>query len=337
MPPICPRRIAAAHASATTRCTIICTRRAGGFVRAGPADGPFREETAADYQFTRQAMDDYAIESLHRAQRAQTSGAFDREIVAVEGQGAARAARRWRATSSRRAATSPRSRRSSPPFSRDGTITAANASSISDGARCVGDDARQRRRAARPLAGLADRRTCAHAHAPAKFTTAPVFAMRKAMERAAGAATTSTCSRSTRRSRWLSMIAIHDLGLDPARLNVHGGHARSAIRSARAARASSRRCCRRSRPTASAVASPRCASAAARRRRWRSNWCDLASRAEACRERSGLAETLRAAAAPAATRAKAPPFVFVPPRESLARAVNARRLRIHATPRKTRR
>ena len=98
--------------------------------------GSFAEESARDYQFTREAQDDYAIACLTRAQTAQANGWFDREIVAVEiagrkgpttvaedeqpGKGDAR-----------------RSRRLKPAFAKDGTITAANASSISDGAAAL--------------------------------------------------------------------------------------------------------------------------------------------------------------------------------------------------------
>jgi acetyl-CoA C-acetyltransferase len=102
----------------------------------GKLMGNFAEDTAADYQFTRKAMDDYAIESLHRAQRAQGSGAFDREIVPVEVKG--RKGSTTVALDEQPAkgdvAKIPTLK---PAFSREGTITAANASSISDGAAAL--------------------------------------------------------------------------------------------------------------------------------------------------------------------------------------------------------
>ncbi len=188
----------------------------------GKLMGNFAEDTAAEYQFTRKAMDDYAIESLTRAQKAQASGAFDREIVAVEVKG-----RKGSTTVSLDeqpakgdVAKIPTLK---PAFSRDGTITAANASSISDGAAAlvmtrasIAD-----RLGLTPLARIVSH--AAHAHDPAKFTTAPVFAMRKAMERAGWSRDDIDLFEVNEAFAAVSMIAIHDLGLDPARLNVHGG------------------------------------------------------------------------------------------------------------------
>jgi acetyl-CoA C-acetyltransferase len=188
----------------------------------GKLMGHFAEDTAAEYQFTRAAMDDYAIESLNRAQAAQKSGAFDREIVAVEVKG-----RKGSVTVSADeqpakgdAAKIPTLK---PAFSRDGTITAANASSISDGAAAL---VMTRASVAERLGLTPVARVVAHAgyaHDPAKFTTAPVFAMRKAMERAGWKRDDIDLFEVNEAFAAVSMIAIHDLGLDPARLNVHGG------------------------------------------------------------------------------------------------------------------
>ncbi len=188
----------------------------------GKLMGNFAEETAADYQFTRAAMDDYAIESLNRAQKAQRAGAFDREIVAVEVKG-------------RKGSTNvsldeqpakgdvAKIPTLKPAFSRDGTITAANASSISDGAAAL---VMTRASVAERLGLTPIARVVAHAghaHDPAKFTTAPVFAMRKVMERAGWSRDDIDLFEVNEAFAAVSMIAIHDLGLDPARLNVHGG------------------------------------------------------------------------------------------------------------------
>ncbi|MFN3433138.1 MAG: acetyl-CoA C-acyltransferase [Sphingomonas sp.] len=188
----------------------------------GKLMGNFAEETAADYQFTRKAMDDYAIESLTRAQKAQRSGAFDREIVAVEVKG-----RKGAVTVSQDeqpakgdVAKIPTLK---PAFSKDGTITAANASSISDGAAALVMTRASvaERLGLAPIARVVAH--AAHAHDPAKFTTAPVFAMRKAMERAGWSRDDIDLFEVNEAFAAVSMIAIHDLGLDPARLNVHGG------------------------------------------------------------------------------------------------------------------
>ena len=184
--------------------------------------GNFAEDTAAEYQFTRAAMDDYAIESLTRAQKAQRSGAFDREIVPVEVKG--RTGSTTVALDEQPAkgdvAKIPTLR---PAFSRDGTITAANASSISDGAAALVMTRASvaERLGLTPIARVVAH--AAHAHDPAKFTTAPVFAMRKAMERAGWTRDDIDLFEVNEAFAAVAMIAIHDLGLDPARLNVHGG------------------------------------------------------------------------------------------------------------------
>ena len=184
--------------------------------------GNFAEDTAAEYQFTRAAMDDYAIESLTRAHKAQRSGAFDREIVPVEVKG--RKGSTTVALDEQPAkgdvAKIPTLR---PAFSRDGTITAANASSISDGAAALVMTRASvaERLGLTPIARVVAH--AAHAHDPAKFTTAPVFAMRKAMERAGWTRDDIDLVEVNEAFAAVAMIAIHDLGLDPARLNVHGG------------------------------------------------------------------------------------------------------------------
>ncbi|WP_288934054.1 acetyl-CoA C-acyltransferase [uncultured Sphingomonas sp.] len=188
----------------------------------GKLMGNFAEDTAAEYQFTRKAMDDYAIESLHRAQKAQASGAFDREIVAVEFAG-----RKGTTTVSLDeqpakgdVAKIPTLK---PAFSRDGTITAANASSISDGAAALVMTRASvaERLGLSPVARIVSH--AAHAHAPALFTTAPVFAMQKALEKAGWSKDQVDLFEVNEAFAAVSMIAMHDLGLDHARLNIHGG------------------------------------------------------------------------------------------------------------------
>lgn len=184
--------------------------------------GSFAEESAAEYQFTREAMDDYAIESLHRAQRAQKDGSFDREIIPVEVKG-----RKGTDTVSLDeqpargdVARIPTLR---PAFSRDGTITAANASSISDGAAAL---VMTRMSVAdhlglKPVARVVSH--AGHAHAPAQFTTAPVFAMRKALERAGWSPTDVDLYEVNEAFAAVAMIALRDLGLAHDVVNVHGG------------------------------------------------------------------------------------------------------------------
>ncbi|MET3827313.1 acetyl-CoA C-acetyltransferase [Sphingomonas sp. PvP055] len=188
----------------------------------GKLMGNFAEDSAASYQLTRQQMDDYAIESLHRAQRAQTSGAFDREIVPVEIAG-----RKGPTTVSLDeqpakgdVAKIPTLK---PAFSKEGTITAANASSISDGAAAL---VMTRASVAEklgltPLARIVAHG--AHAHAPSLFTTAPVFAMRKTLERAGWSASDVDLFEVNEAFAVVAMIAMRDLDIAHDRINVNGG------------------------------------------------------------------------------------------------------------------
>ena len=167
-------------------------------------------------------MDDYAIESLHRAQAAQKSGAFDREIVSVDIAG-----RKGTTTVSLDeqpakgdVAKIPTLK---PAFSKDGTITAANASSISDGAAALVMTRASvaERLGITPIARVVAH--AAHAHAPALFTTAPVFAMRKAMEKAGWSASDIDLFEVNEAFAVVAMIAMRDLGLPHDKVNIHGG------------------------------------------------------------------------------------------------------------------
>jgi len=184
--------------------------------------GSFAEESARDYQFTREAQDDYAIASLTRAQKAQTSGAFDREIVEVEiaGRKGPTMVDLDEQPAKGDASKIPSLR---PAFAKDGTITAANASSISDGAAAlvltrasVAD-----RLGLAPVARVVSH--AAHAHEPAKFTTAPVGAMRKALDRAGWAVADVDLFEVNEAFACVAMIAMRDLGIDHDIINVHGG------------------------------------------------------------------------------------------------------------------
>lgn len=188
----------------------------------GRAMGSFAEETAAEYQFTRSQQDDYAVASLERAQKAQKSGGFDREIVAVEVKG-----RKGVDTITLDeqplkgdVAKIPTLK---PAFSKDGTITAANASSISDGAaalvmtrQSVAD-----RLGIQPVARIVSH--AAHAHAPARFTTAPVAAMQKALDKANWQTGDVDLFEVNEAFACVAMIAMRDLSLSHDVVNVHGG------------------------------------------------------------------------------------------------------------------
>ncbi len=184
--------------------------------------GSFAEETAQHYQFTREMQDAYAIASLERAQRAQNSGAFVREIVPVEIKG-----RKGVETVSldEQPAKGDASKIPTlkPAFAKDGTITAANASSISDGAAALVMTRASvaERLGLDPIARVVA--SAGHAHAPALFTTAPVFAMRKALERAGWSTGDVDLFEVNEAFACVAMIAMQDLGLSHDVVNVNGG------------------------------------------------------------------------------------------------------------------
>ncbi|MBB5747522.1 acetyl-CoA C-acyltransferase [Brevundimonas variabilis] len=188
----------------------------------GKLMGAFAEETARDYQFTREAQDAYALESLKRALAAIEGGAFDAEITPVEVK-----SRKGTETVSRDEqpgkADPAKIPNLKPAFSKDGTITAANASSISDGAAAL---VMTRESVARAMGLPIVARIvahAAHAHEPAKFATAPVPAMQKVLTKAGWSVDDVDLWEVNEAFAVVAMVALHDLGIDHARLNVNGG------------------------------------------------------------------------------------------------------------------
>ena len=188
----------------------------------GKLMGAFAEETASQYQFTREQMDDYAIESLNRARQAIENGAFDKEIVPVEvktRKGVEVVAKDEQPLKADPAKI-PTLR---PAFSKDGAITAANASSISDGAAAL---VMTRESVARAMGLPIVARVvshAAHAHEPGLFTTAPVPAMKKALEKAGWSVEDVDLWEVNEAFAVVAMIAMQELGIDRAKLNVNGG------------------------------------------------------------------------------------------------------------------
>lgn len=188
----------------------------------GKLMGAFAEETAAAYQFTRADMDAYAIESLRRAKRAVEGGDFAREIVPVEIAGR-KGVETVTDDEQPLKADPAKIPTLKPAFAKDGAITAANASSISDGAAAL---VLMRASTAKalgltPVARIAGH--AVHAHSPALFTTAPVPAMARALEKAGWAADEVDLFEVNEAFAVVAMIAMRDLGIDHARLNVNGG------------------------------------------------------------------------------------------------------------------
>ncbi len=188
----------------------------------GRAMGTYAEEIATEYQFTREAQDDYAIASLTRAQKAQTSGAFDREIVPVEVK--TRKGVVTVAIDEQPAKGDPAKIPTlKPAFAKDGTVTAANASSISDGAAALVMTRASvaERLGLTPVARLVAH--AGHAHAPARFTTAPVNAMQKALAKAGWGVSDVDLFEVNEAFAVVAMIAMRDLGIPHDVLNINGG------------------------------------------------------------------------------------------------------------------
>ena len=188
----------------------------------GKAMGVFAEEAVRDYQFSRADQDDYAIRSLSRANDAIESGAFVREItpVTVSGRGGDTIIDTDEQPGKAKPDKIPSLR---PAFTTDGTITAANASSISDGAaalvmtrRSVAD------RLGLPVVAQVVA-TAAHAHEPSKFTTAPVPAMRKLLDKAGWSVDDVDLFEVNEAFAVVAMIAARELSIPAEKLNVNGG------------------------------------------------------------------------------------------------------------------
>ena len=188
----------------------------------GKLMGAFAEETAAAYQFTRADMDAYAIESLNRARKAVESGAFVREIVPVEVAGR-KGVETVRDDEQPLKADPTRIPTLKPAFAKDGAITAANASSISDGAAALVTmrASTAERLGLEPVARIAGHGV--HAHAPALITTAPVPAMRQALARAGWSIDEVDLFEVNEAFAVVAMIAMRDLGIEHEKLNVNGG------------------------------------------------------------------------------------------------------------------
>jgi acetyl-CoA C-acetyltransferase len=188
----------------------------------GKLMGAFAEDTARAYQFTRADMDDYAVESLARARRAVESGAFAREIVAVEVAGR-KGAERVESDEQPLKADPAKIPTLRAAFAKDGAITAANASSISDGAAALvlTRASTAERLGLDPVARITGHG--AHAHAPGLFTTAPVPAMRKALARAGWSVADVDLFEVNEAFAVVAMIAMRDLGVAHDKLNVNGG------------------------------------------------------------------------------------------------------------------
>ncbi len=184
--------------------------------------GTFAEDCAEKYRFSRESQDEFAVRSLERAQGASNDGSFDAETVPVEVPG-----RRETVTVSRDespfSASIEKIPELRPAFRQDGTVTAANSSSISDGAAVLllMRESEAERRGLSPVARILGHAT--HAQEPAWFTTAPVGAIRQCLDRLGKTADEIDLYEINEAFAVVTMAAMHDLDLDAGRVNVHGG------------------------------------------------------------------------------------------------------------------
>jgi len=188
----------------------------------GKLMGAFAEDTARQYQFTREAQDAYAIESLARARAATEGGAFAAEIVPVEVT-TRKGAETVRQDEQPLKADPAKIPTLKPAFAKDGTITAANASSISDGAAAL---VMTRESVARALNLPIVARVAAHAahaHEPGLFTTAPVPAMQKVLNKAGWSVADVDLWEVNEAFAVVPLIAMREMEIDHARVNVNGG------------------------------------------------------------------------------------------------------------------
>ncbi|MFZ5705510.1 MAG: acetyl-CoA C-acyltransferase [Pseudomonadota bacterium] len=188
----------------------------------GKLMGAFAEDSARNYQFTREAQDEYAIRSLSRASEAIKSGAFEREIVPVtlETRGGPVTVSTDEQPGKARPEKIPTLK---PAFAKDGTITAANSSSISDGAAAL---VMTRQSVAEKLGLPVVARVAshaAHAHEPGLFTTAPVPAIEKALKKAGWTVDDVDLFEVNEAFAVVAMIAAKDLQIPAEKLNVNGG------------------------------------------------------------------------------------------------------------------
>ena len=188
----------------------------------GKLMGDFAENTAEKYQFSREEQDEFAIRSLERGRRANEDGSFAEETVPVTVR-----TRKGETTVTRDeqpfTADIARIPRLRPAFREGGTVTAANSSSISDGASALALMRRSEaeRRGAEPLAEIVAH--AAHAQAPEWFTTAPVGAIDKVLARAGWSKDEVDLWEINEAFAVVTMAAMKEHGLPADKVNVHGG------------------------------------------------------------------------------------------------------------------
>ncbi|MEE4376930.1 MAG: acetyl-CoA C-acyltransferase [Candidatus Competibacteraceae bacterium] len=188
----------------------------------GKLMGEFAEDCVEQYGFTREGQDEYAVASLNRAQQAIQDGTFKAEIVPVPVKShkgeiiVEHDEAPFKKSIDKMAALKP-------AFRKNGTVTAGNSSAISDGgsATVLMRLSEAERRGLQPLAVI--RGHAGFAHQPALFTTAPVFAIRKLLEKVNWSAQDVDLYEINEAFACVAMVALSDLDLPHDKVNVHGG------------------------------------------------------------------------------------------------------------------
>jgi len=184
--------------------------------------GGFAEKCAAKYSFSREDQDQFSKTSVERAMAAMSSGAFDDEIAPVSVK-TRKGEVQITADEEPPRCNVDKMPALRPAFAKDGTITAASSSKISDGAAAFvmmsATDAEKR--GLKPLARVVAHAT--HSHEPEWFTTAPVGAIAKCLDKAGWKADQVDLWEINEAFATVTMAAMKDHGLDHARVNVNGG------------------------------------------------------------------------------------------------------------------
>lgn len=188
----------------------------------GRAMGVFAEECVAKYQFSREAQDAFAIASTQRSKQANEDGSFDWEIapVAVAGKAGDTVVKFDEQPFKAKLDKIPALK---PAFKKDGTITAANASSISDGAAALVlmRESTAKRLGSAPIARI--HAHAVHAQAPNWFTTAPIGAIEKVLKKTGWGAKEVDLWEVNEAFAAVTMAAMHEFKLPHEIVNVHGG------------------------------------------------------------------------------------------------------------------
>jgi acetyl-CoA C-acetyltransferase len=184
----------------------------------GLAMGVYADQSAKEYQLTREQQDAYALETLNRAQAATKEGRFKREIAVVESKFG-----NVETDELPRKAKPEKIPGLKPAFTEGGTVTAANASAISDGAAALvlmrGSDAKAQGK--KILARIVAQSS--HAQEPAKFASAPVPAIKKALDRAGWKVSDVDLWEINEAFAVVPLIAMKELGISLDKINVNGG------------------------------------------------------------------------------------------------------------------